>query len=71
VSLPGARGAGLVDRLVLFGPIAWRARRGEPQLLPAWRLISLIDQWERFTADVPAGAAPALSRRHFEEWGER
>lgn len=60
----------LVDRLVLFGPIARRPRRGEPVRLPAWRLISLRDQWDRFVADVPPGAAPVLSRRHFEAWGE-
>ena len=36
-----------------------------------WRLISLKDQWDRFTETVPAGAPPVLSRRHFDEWGER
>jgi pimeloyl-ACP methyl ester carboxylesterase len=60
----------LVDRLVFFGPIARRTPQGEPQRLPAWRLISLDDQWQRFVADVPAGEAPVLSRRHFDEWGE-
>ncbi|MBV9782413.1 MAG: alpha/beta fold hydrolase [Acidisphaera sp.] len=60
-----------IDRLVFFGPIACRPRQGETTRLPAWRLISLQDQWERFTADVPRGAAPVLLRRHFEEWGER
>jgi pimeloyl-ACP methyl ester carboxylesterase len=59
-----------VDRLVFFGPIARRSRAAEPQRLPGWRLISLRDQWERFTADVPSGEAPVLSRRHFAEWGE-
>src|SRR5579883_3367057 len=59
----------LVDRLVLFGPIAERQGRGETQRLPAWRLISLKDQWDRFIADVPAGEAPVLSERHFAEWG--
>jgi pimeloyl-ACP methyl ester carboxylesterase len=60
----------LVDRLVFFGPIARRAPQGERQSLPGWRLISLKDQWDRFTADVPAGQPPVLSRRHFDEWGE-
>jgi len=60
-----------VDRLVLFGPIARRPRQTAPQRLPAWRLISLEDQWDRFTADVPRGAEPVLLRRHFDEWGER
>jgi pimeloyl-ACP methyl ester carboxylesterase len=61
----------LVDRLVLFGPIARRTRDAASKPLPGWRLISLQDQWDRFTADVPAGEAPVLSRRHFDEWGER
>ena len=60
----------LVDRLVYFGPIARREPQGQRQRLPGWRLISLKDQWERFVADVPAGEAPVLSRRHFDEWGE-
>ncbi|HJU15939.1 MAG TPA: alpha/beta hydrolase [Stellaceae bacterium] len=68
--LAGAR-PDAVDRLVFFGPIARRPKKGEPQRLPAWRLISLADQWDRFTADVPHGAEPVLLRRHFDEWGER
>jgi pimeloyl-ACP methyl ester carboxylesterase len=65
-----ARRPELVDRMVFFGPIARRPRRTEPVRLPAWRLISLQDQWERFTADVPPGEPPVLLRRHFEGWGE-
>jgi pimeloyl-ACP methyl ester carboxylesterase len=61
----------LVDRLVFFGPITWRPRGAEPQHLPAWRLVSLRDQWNRFTETVPKDAEPVLSRRHFDEWGER
>jgi pimeloyl-ACP methyl ester carboxylesterase len=60
----------LVERLVFFAPIARRAPVGERPRLPPWRLISLRDQWERFTADVPKGAAPVLSERHFRAWGE-
>ena len=60
----------LIERLVLFGPIARRVPRGERPLLPAWRLISLRDQWERFIADLPPGAAPVLSEQHFRTWGE-
>jgi pimeloyl-ACP methyl ester carboxylesterase len=61
----------LVDRLVLFGPIARRNRTAEPTRLPAWRLISLADQWNRFVADVPPDEAPVLLKRHFDGWGER
>jgi pimeloyl-ACP methyl ester carboxylesterase len=60
----------LVDRLVMFGPIARRERTGEPARLPGWRLISLQDQWDRFVADVPAGEVPVLLKRHFAAWGE-
>lgn len=59
----------LVERLVMFGPIA--PRSGERQVLPAWRLISLQDQWDRFTETVPRGALPVLLRRHFDAWGQR
>ena len=61
----------LVDRMVFFGPIAQRERSGEPQRLPAWRLISAQDQWDRFTQDVPAGESPVLSARHFVTWTEQ
>ena len=61
----------LIDRLVFFGPIAWRPQRAEPARFDAWRLVSLADQWTRFTAEVPRGARPVLSERHFAEWGPR
>ncbi|HET7882816.1 MAG TPA: alpha/beta hydrolase [Acetobacteraceae bacterium] len=61
----------LIDRMVFFGPVAWRAPKGEAQHYPAWRPVSLQDQWQRFTAEVPPGEAPVLARRHFDEWGER
>lgn len=62
---------GMVDRMVLFGPIARRLPQGQRQLLPAWRLITLEAQWDRFVEGVPAGEPAVLSRRHFDEWGER
>ncbi len=60
----------LVDRLVFFGAIARRPRKSEPQRLPAWRLISVKDQWDRFVADVPKGEPPVLDTRHFEDWAK-
>jgi pimeloyl-ACP methyl ester carboxylesterase len=60
----------LVERLVFFAPIAWRENRAEPETYPAWRLVSLKDQWERFTQDVPSGEPAVLKREDFEEWGE-
>jgi pimeloyl-ACP methyl ester carboxylesterase len=63
----------LVDRLVLFAPIARREPRRyeQPPSLPAWRIVTLEDQWNRFVEDVPAHEAPVLSRAHFEAWGQR
>ncbi len=63
----------LVDRLVLFAPIAQRAlpREKMPASFPAWRIVTLQDQWSRFVEDVPAHEPQVLSRLHFEEWGER
>jgi pimeloyl-ACP methyl ester carboxylesterase len=63
----------LVDRLVLFAPIARRApRRYEsPPKFPAWRIVTLEDQWNRFVEDVPPHEPPVLSRAHFDEWGKR
>jgi len=60
-----------IDRLVFFGPIARRDPAADAIQLPGWRLISLKDQWDRFTETVPSGEPPVLLRRHFAEWGER
>ena len=60
----------LVDRLVFFGPVT-RRDGGAASVLPAWGLVTAEEQWTRFVADVPAGAAPVLSRRHFADWAAR
>jgi pimeloyl-ACP methyl ester carboxylesterase len=72
-SLFAANHPHVTDRLVLFGPIARRGpRRYEtPPVLPAWRIVTPQDQWNRFIEDVPAHESPVLSRAHFEEWSER
>jgi pimeloyl-ACP methyl ester carboxylesterase len=73
-SMPAGLFAGahpaLVDRLVLFAPIAQRAHEKMPASFPAWRIVTLQDQWNRFVEDVPAHEPPVLSRVHFAEWGE-
>jgi pimeloyl-ACP methyl ester carboxylesterase len=63
----------MVDRWVLFGPVARRPpRRYESAPTgPAWRIITPEDQWTRFVEDVPPEEPPILSRRHFDEWAER
>ena len=65
--------AALVDRLVMFGPIAQRGpRRYEgPPTFPAWRIVTPQDQWNRFVEDVPAHEPPVLSRVHFDDWSRR
>jgi pimeloyl-ACP methyl ester carboxylesterase len=76
-SMPASLVAGahssLIDRLVLFAPIGCRGpRRYEtPAVLPAWRIVTLEDQWNRFVEDVPAHEPPVLSRIDFEEWSKR
>jgi pimeloyl-ACP methyl ester carboxylesterase len=59
----------LVERLVFFGPVGWRPKKAEPEGFAAWRLVSLEDQWKRFTAEVPMGQPAVLARRHFDAWG--
>jgi pimeloyl-ACP methyl ester carboxylesterase len=59
-----------VDRMVFFGPIARRPASADAPRLPAWRLITVQDQWDRFTADVPPNEAPVLSKPHFDAWAE-
>jgi pimeloyl-ACP methyl ester carboxylesterase len=69
----------LLDRLVLFAPISRRepsrpeggASPDPAPALGAWRLVTVEEQWRRFIEDVPAGEAPVLARRHFEEWAPR
>ena len=71
------RGRPLRRTLPWSGRSAGAVRRHRPPRrqrgagYPAWRLVSLQDQWQRFTAEVPSGELPVLSRRHFAEWGER
>jgi pimeloyl-ACP methyl ester carboxylesterase len=56
----------------MFAPIGRRGpRRYEtPAALPAWRIVTIEDQWNRFIEDVPAHEPPVLSRAHFEVWGK-
>jgi pimeloyl-ACP methyl ester carboxylesterase len=63
----------LVDRLVLFAPIARREPRRyeKAPTFPAWRIVTIEDQWNRFIEDVPAHEPPVLSRVHFDEWSKR
>lgn len=65
-----AGNAALVERIVLFGPIA--QREGTQGVAPgAWDIVTNEQQWARFVADTPAGEGPVLLRRHFDEWARR
>jgi pimeloyl-ACP methyl ester carboxylesterase len=74
-SMPAGRFAGthpaMVERWVLFGPVARHPpRRYETAPSgPAWRVVTLADQFARFTEDVPASEPAVLSRHHFDDWG--
>jgi pimeloyl-ACP methyl ester carboxylesterase len=76
-SMPTCRFAGrhptLVDRVVLFAPIARRPPRRyeKPPTAPAWRIVTVEDQWARFVEDVPPHQQPVLARGHFEDWADR
>jgi len=69
----GGRHSAMVDRMVLFGAIARRPPRRyeKPPAAPAWRIVTVGDQWARFVEDVPLHEQPVLSRTHFDEWSER
>ena len=43
----------------------------QPASLPAWRIVTLADQLNRFVEDLPSGEDPVLSDDHFAEWGQR
>ena len=60
----------LIERLVFFAPIVWRQKQAEPQMYPAWRLVSLQEQWDRFTQDVPSSETAVLNRQEFDAWGQ-
>lgn len=70
-SLPAGAFACLYPRrlkaLALFGPIARRDGPAVPELREDL-LISVQDQYVRFTADVPAGETAVLSQAHFAAW---
>jgi pimeloyl-ACP methyl ester carboxylesterase len=76
-SMPAGRLAGahptLIERLVLFGPIAQREPRRYETVppAPAWRVVTVEDQLKRFVEDVPPGATAVLSPAHFADWAER
>ena len=72
VGLFAAQHAAAVDRWVMFAPLARREplRYETMPSGPAWRLISIEAQWDRFVEDVPKEERPVLSRPHFDAWAK-
>lgn len=60
----------LVDRLILFGPIAKRNNPASETTFSPTRAITVQSQHARFVADVPQRASQVLSDGHFAEWGQ-
>jgi len=74
--MPAGRFAGnqpeQIDRLVFVAPITWRSPTGgvAASPAPAWRTVSVPEQWSRFQEDLPAHEGPLLSRDAFTVWAE-
>ncbi len=60
----------LVNKLVLFGPIALRHGSENRNVTNPTRQVTIQDQYDRFIADVPQGEPPVLSDAHFAAWAE-
>ena len=60
-----------IASVVLFGAILGREGRGESSPAtgwPAWRLVTVEEQWERFNEDVPPDQEPLMTRADFDAW---
>ena len=61
----------LIDRMVFFAPIVRRPENdAAARRLGAWQVVTIKEQWDRFTGDVPTGETPVLPESDFAEWGE-
>ena len=54
--------------LTLFGPVAPRDGPPDPVSAPAWRTLTIWEQYRRFIADVPRGEPNVLLDRHIDAW---
>jgi pimeloyl-ACP methyl ester carboxylesterase len=72
LGLFAARHPTWVRRIVMFAPLFRRqGPRYTPRpTLPAWKLVTIEDQWQRFVEDVPPSQPPVLSRPDFDAWAE-
>jgi pimeloyl-ACP methyl ester carboxylesterase len=71
-TLPAIRFAGahpeLVERLVLFGPVAQRDGKAAATTEAPALQVSAEDQWRSFQAGLPAGEASPIAPAIFEDW---
>jgi len=56
----------LVDRLVLFGPVAQREGKEDQPTAPT-ELVTADDQWQSFRSGIPDGK-PLIERQDFDAW---
>ena len=61
---------GLLDRLVLFGPVAERRTGRVQTITESWTCVSVEDQRSRFYGYVPSGLAPVFEPSEFSAWGK-
>ena len=54
--------------LTLFAPVVQRDGSPAPESVPAWRTLTIWEQYRRFIADVPRGETNVLLDRHIEAW---
>ena len=54
--------------LTLFGPVVQRDGPPGPVSAPAWRTLTIWEQYRRFIADVPRGEPAVLLDRHIDAW---
>ena len=57
----------LVNKLILFGPVAQRMGK-EPMPRAPSELVSAADQWDSFQSGLPKGQPSLISRQDFEPW---
>jgi len=63
-----ARQPEMVDRLVLFGPVAARSGEASPPPAGGSYLVTTADQWRSFQAGLPRGQPPLISAKLFDSW---
>ncbi|MDF2386024.1 alpha/beta fold hydrolase [Nostoc ellipsosporum NOK] len=58
----------MVERLVLFGPLAQREAGGGPMPARGATLVTREDQWRSFQSGVPEGRGSPIAPERFDAW---